>query len=113
MKAGIAYAHAPATALDRIVALRIHLDDSTAANGPLRVLPGTHRLGLLSDADARQIAREREQVSCVVGRGGVVAMRPLLLHTSSKATDAARRRVLHVEYGASMAVGDGLELAVA
>src|SRR4030095_14758401 len=38
-KCGIAYAHAPAWALSRILALRIHLDASTADNGPLRVLP--------------------------------------------------------------------------
>jgi hypothetical protein len=39
-KAGILYAHAPASALSRVVALRVHLDASTAANGPLRVIPG-------------------------------------------------------------------------
>jgi hypothetical protein len=34
VKEGIHYAHAPAHALERVVALRIHLDDSTAENGP-------------------------------------------------------------------------------
>ena len=42
IKAGITYAHAPATALSRVVALRLHFDDSREDNGPLRVLPGTH-----------------------------------------------------------------------
>jgi ectoine hydroxylase-related dioxygenase (phytanoyl-CoA dioxygenase family) len=51
VKSGITYAHAPATALSRIVALRLHLDDSRDDNGPLRVLPETHALGLLPDAD--------------------------------------------------------------
>jgi hypothetical protein len=32
-KAGVTYAHAPASALSRIVALRLHLDDSLADNG--------------------------------------------------------------------------------
>ena len=41
-KGGILYAHAPASALARVVALRVSLDPSTDANGPLRVLPGTH-----------------------------------------------------------------------
>ena len=36
-KSGITYAHAPATALSRAVALRLHFDDSRADNGPLRV----------------------------------------------------------------------------
>ena len=38
-KAGVLYAHAPAWALQQIVALRVSLDDSTMTNGPLRVLP--------------------------------------------------------------------------
>jgi ectoine hydroxylase-related dioxygenase (phytanoyl-CoA dioxygenase family) len=49
VKDGIIYAHAPARALSRVVALRIHLDDSILENGPLRVLPGTHTKGVLSD----------------------------------------------------------------
>jgi len=43
-KAGVTYAHAPAHALANVVALRLHLDDSTLENGPLRVLPRTHTL---------------------------------------------------------------------
>jgi hypothetical protein len=42
-KNDVAYAHAPAEALSGVVALRVHLDDSQPDNGPLRVLPGTHR----------------------------------------------------------------------
>jgi Phytanoyl-CoA dioxygenase (PhyH) len=42
IKEGVQYAHAPAKALQRVLALRVHLDDSTSKNGPLRILPGTH-----------------------------------------------------------------------
>src|ERR1700680_406909 len=42
VKDGVVYAHAPASVLRQVLALRIHLDDSTSHNGPLRVLPGTH-----------------------------------------------------------------------
>ena len=48
-KAGALHAIAPAEALERVLALRIHLDDSTADNGPLRVLPGSHRDGVLTN----------------------------------------------------------------
>ncbi len=113
VKAGIAYAHAPAEALNRIVALRLHLDDSGPDNGPLRVLPGTHRRGVLSEAGARELVAEIPPVSCLVKRGGVVLMRPLVIHASSKSQREAPRRVLHIEYGSSMDLGDGLELAVA
>jgi hypothetical protein len=40
-KAGVLYALAPAWALKRVLALRIHLDASTLSNGPLQVIP-TH-----------------------------------------------------------------------
>jgi ectoine hydroxylase-related dioxygenase (phytanoyl-CoA dioxygenase family) len=51
VKAGITFAQAPAAALSRVIALRVHLDDSRADNGPLRVLPGTHAMGVLSDRE--------------------------------------------------------------
>jgi hypothetical protein len=111
-KAGIVYAHAPASALEQVVALRVSLDPSTDANGPLRVLPGTHVHGLLDDAAVERLAREVSPVSCTVGAGGIVAMRPLLLHASSKSTSDARRRVLHIEYAAATRFGPGLGLAV-
>jgi len=111
-KAGIVYAHAPASALARVVALRVSLDPSTDANGPLRVLPGTHVHGLLDGAAVERLGLEVAPVSCTVGTGGVVAMRPLLLHASSKSTSDARRRVLHIEYAAATRFKPGLDLAV-
>jgi hypothetical protein len=112
-KAGIIYAHAPAVALSRVVALRLHLDDSGADNGPLRVLPGTHERGLLTDAEIARLVGELTPVDCLVPAGGVVAMRPLILHASSKAVSDRPRRVLHVEYADSLQIGDGLELVLA
>lgn len=113
VKAGITYAHAPAAALSRVIALRLHIDDSGPDNGPLRVLPGTHTLGVLSDAEIARLAREVQAVDCIAPAGGVVAMRPLLVHASSKGETDLRRRVLHIEYADALALGDGLELAVA
>ena len=97
VKAGITYAHAPASALERVVALRLHLDDSRADNGPLRVIPGTHTLGVLSDDEIARLARERQAVDCVSPAGGVIAMRPLTVHASSKAECDRPRRVLHID----------------
>jgi hypothetical protein len=112
VKAGVLYAHAPAPALATVIALRVHLDDSTAANGPLWVLPGTHLQGVLSDQAIERLARNVTPVDCVAPSGGVIAMRPLTIHASSKASDGNRRRVLHIEYAASDHLGSGIELAV-
>src|SRR5579862_6340371 len=102
VKEGVTYGYAPTWALSHILALRIHLDASTPDNGPLRVIPGSHLHGVLSDDEVFRMARERPWVECLVGRGGVLAMRPLLIHASSKARTPDPRRVLHLEYAASL-----------
>jgi phytanoyl-CoA dioxygenase PhyH len=94
-------AHAPVDALSQVLALRVHLDDSRAEPGPLRVLPATHKLGILSDDAMRLLAAQVAPVDGLVPRGGVLAMKPLLVHASSKSPVAVPRRVLHIEYAAS------------
>lgn len=113
VKEGVNYAHAPASALEQVLALRVHLDDSTSENGPLRVLPGTHTLGVLTDEQIHDLSIKVAEVECLVGKGGVLAMRPLIVHASSKAQSEMSRRVLHVEYAASSEVEAGLQLAIA
>ena len=112
-KAGICYAHAPTWALERIVALRLHLDASRADNGPLRVIPDSHRRGVLSDDEVFAVAHRQSHVECLVERGGVLAMRPLLIHSSPKAESPEPRRVLHLEYAESLELAEGIRLAVA
>jgi ectoine hydroxylase-related dioxygenase (phytanoyl-CoA dioxygenase family) len=109
---GVNYAHAPAQALERILALRVHLDTSTAENGPLRVLPGTHTQGVLTDDEIHSIAERGTGVDCFMPVGGVIAMRPLVVHASSKSRTENARRVLHIDYAESGAIADGLELAI-
>ena len=113
VKDGIVYAHAPATALEQVLALRIHLDDSTESNGPLRVLPGTHTRGVLTDAELQGLDSEIDSVSCTMKKGGVVAMRPLIAHASSKSQSLEPRRVLHIEYAAISEFENQLRLATA
>jgi ectoine hydroxylase-related dioxygenase (phytanoyl-CoA dioxygenase family) len=110
LKRGVVYAHAPASALSKMLALRVHLDDSTAQNGPLRVLPGSHTQGVLTDDEIRQLASRISSVECVVSQGGILAMRPLLIHASSKSRSEKKRRVLHIEYAASAVLANGIRL---
>jgi phytanoyl-CoA dioxygenase PhyH len=112
VKDGITYAHAPAHALSRVLALRLHLDDSKIENGPLRVLPGTHTLGVLTDDQLHDLSERVASVDCMVEQGGVLAIRPLLVHASSKSRSELPRRVLHIEYGAAVNLADGMELEI-
>jgi len=113
VKDGVIYAHSPENALNQVLALRVHLDDSTAENGPLRVLPGTHTLGVLTDEVLHDLSTQIAAVDCVVPQGGVLAMRPLIVHASSKSQVENPRRVLHIEYAASPLIADGFALAIA
>ncbi len=98
-KEGTDFVIAPAGLLDRMVAVRLHLDDCGAANGPLRVVPGSHRHGRLDASGSERLRNEVGEVDCLVGRGGVLVMRPLILHASSRALAPGRRRVLHFLFG--------------
>lgn len=111
IKQGVVYAHAPAAALQQVLALRLHLDNSFRENGPLRLLPGTHRMGVLSDDQVAQLAKERSPFECVVAKGTVIAMRPLIVHASSKSASQESRRVLHIEYAANETFESELALA--
>lgn len=98
VKDGVPHVHPPSVILERMVTVRLHLDACGPDNGPLRVLPGSHRGGRL-EAVTIAVWRERtDTVECVAPRGGAMLMRPLLLHASSAALPPGHRRVLHLEF---------------
>ena len=98
-KEGEIFVQPPAEVLDQVLAVRLHLDDCDEHNGALRVVPGSHRFGRLSADDARKARELSGEVSVAVPRGGVMLMRPLLLHASSKCSSERPRRVLHFVFG--------------
>jgi len=112
-KDGIIYAHAPTEALDQVLALRVHLDDSIAENGPLRVIPGSHKHGVLTDMEVEELASKSQPVDCLVPKCGVIAMRPLIIHASSKSISDVPRRVIHIEYATSLSITQHHQLALA
>ena len=113
VKERIICAHAPASALEQVLAIRIHLDDSNEENGSLRVLPGSQISGVLSDDAIHELSMKTQAVDCYVPSGGILLMRPLTVHASSKAKNKnTRRRVLHIEYAASPRMSNELELQI-
>lgn len=90
--------------LEDIYTLRIHLDDCDEANGALKVVKGSHKAGKLTDAAIA--AFPKPATLCPVNRGGIMIMRPLLLHSSGKRTRPAERRVIHLEFTAKALPAD-------
>lgn len=74
--------------------VRIHLDDTDDDNGALRVVPGSHLKEIYRTAHS---APENEH-TCAVKAGGIMIMRPLLMHASNRATGNKKRRVIHIEF---------------
>lgn len=93
VKENTVFARARNDFLDQLVAVRISLDDSLMDNGPLRVIPGSHRW-----ADVPDKINE-SGLPVIVPKGSGLILNSLLLHASSKMVTDSRRRILHFLFG--------------
>ncbi len=96
----------PLTVLENVTTLRIHLDDCDASNGALKVVPGSHRHGVVPALKIPEFTPAA--VTCAVPAGGAMLMKPLLLHASNRSSSPRPRRVMHLEF-ASVVLPEGLE----
>ncbi|HYM59617.1 MAG TPA: phytanoyl-CoA dioxygenase family protein [Thermoanaerobaculia bacterium] len=96
-KAGSLHVEPPAEVLAQMLAVRVHLDVCGSENGPLRVVPGSHRYGKLAEQEVTELVSGAAIVDLYVPQGAIVLMRPLLVHSSSAARAPEHRRVLHIE----------------
>jgi len=87
-----------AKVLEKTLAIRVHLDSNNLKSGPLKILPGTHKKGILSKTSIEQAKQSVEEHVVLGEAGSVLVMRPLLLHASSKALHPNGRKVLHFLY---------------
>jgi ectoine hydroxylase-related dioxygenase (phytanoyl-CoA dioxygenase family) len=108
IKDGVSHVHPPQDVLEGMITLRLHLDDCGVENGALKVIAGSHRLGKLGAAEISDCTKSNQPVICEILKGGVLLMRPLLLHASLPAKKPSHRRVLHIEYATGNLPG-GLE----
>jgi ectoine hydroxylase-related dioxygenase (phytanoyl-CoA dioxygenase family) len=98
-KDGLTFVQPPAEVLEQMLAVRLQIDAPDGVEGALRVIPGSHRSGKLTRAEIAGFRSAQSEVSCEVEQGGVLVMRPLLLHASSKILGTQPRRVLHFLFG--------------
>jgi ectoine hydroxylase-related dioxygenase (phytanoyl-CoA dioxygenase family) len=86
----------PIEILQNIFTIRIHLDDTNENNGALRVIPKSHLNGICRP-EKSDLTNSFEFI-CNVGKGGIMIMKPLLLHSSGRTINNKKRRVIHVEF---------------
>jgi hypothetical protein len=100
IKDGVPHVQPPVDLLQRMLTIRLHLDDADESNGALRVLPGSHRFGRLAADRIQEMRARQPDFVGAVSAGDAILMRPLLLHASGRSASARHRRVLHIEYAA-------------
>lgn len=86
----------PIDILENIFTIRIHLDDTDEYNGALKVIPKSHAKGIYRP-ETIDWSVETETI-CRVHKGGIMLMKPLLLHGSNRTTNGKKRRVIHIEF---------------
>lgn len=96
----------PLDILENIYTVRIHLDDTDKHNGALKVVPGSHAKGIYRPETIDWTIETEEM--CSVQKGGIMIMKPLLLHGSNRTTNGNRRRVIHIEFS-DRELPEGLE----
>lgn len=86
----------PLDILENLYTIRIHLDDTDEKNGALKVIPKSHAKGIYRP-ETIDWSVETETI-CNVEKGGIMIMKPLLLHGSNRTTNGKKRRVIHIEF---------------
>lgn len=99
-KAGIVHVQPPASVLEKMVSIRLHLDPCDESNGALQVIPRSHRSGRIAETEIPSLLAKSRLHVCTVDRGGALLMSPLLLHASSASQAPAHRRVIHLDFAA-------------
>ncbi|WP_211165421.1 phytanoyl-CoA dioxygenase family protein [Flavobacterium silvaticum] len=86
----------PIKILENNFTIRIHLDDTNENNGALKVIEKSHSQGIYRP-ETINFKTETETI-CSVPAGGIMIMKPLLLHGSNRTANQKKRRVIHVEF---------------
>lgn len=108
VKNGRPHVEPPFAVIERMITVRIHLDDVPYDNAPLLVAPGSHHLGRVPTTALEAAVSRCGTFACTARAGDVWLNATSILHASPRAHRPARRRVLQVDYSADELPG-GLE----
>lgn len=86
----------PIEILENIYTIRIHLDDTDENNGALKVIEKSHLKKIYRPENIDW--KTEKETTCNVNKGGIMIMKPLTLHSSSRTTNNKKRRVIHIEF---------------
>jgi len=94
----------PLNILEDNFTVRVHLDNTGKENGALKVIPKSHDIGIYRPEGINPTINTES--ICNVNKGGVMIMKPLLLHSSGRTVNNEKRRVIHIEFSRSVLPND-------
>ncbi len=108
VKDGVSHVQPPIELLEKMVTVRIHLDDTPTENGALKAIEESHLKGQIpSDKIAKLTDDSNSTCSCAAG--DILLMKPLILHASERSITPVHRRIIHIEYADLSTLADDLE----
>ena len=108
LKAGTTHVEPPFAILDRMITMRVHLDDVNAENAPLLIVPGSHRLGRVAEGEIDGVVEAADTLACLASAGDVWIYATAILHASEASRQPTHRRVLQIDFSAEQ-LPDGLQ----
>jgi len=109
-KHGLLHVEPPFEYIERMITVRLHLDEVSAANAPLLVVNGSHRFEKIAAGDIRSAIAKCPTTTCLAASGDVWLYSTPIIHASERSTTDLPRRVLQVDYSADR-LPNGLEWA--
>lgn len=97
-KRGVVHVAPPFDVIARMTTVRLHLDDVPDSNAPLMVALGSHLCGQIAERDIPTVVERHGSYSCLALAGDAWLYATSILHSSVRASQPKRRRVLQVDY---------------
>ena len=101
-KHGVWHCEPPEAVLAQMLFVRVHLDDGDADTGAMEIATGSHMAGVVDAKQAATVAQGYPHEVCEAQRGDILVLPMLTLHRSLAASLPATRRVLRIDYAASL-----------
>lgn len=97
-KAGVWHCEPPLAFLNQMLFVRLHLDPTDPASGPMEIVLGSHHAGLIPSSQADATAATHQTELCTAQRGDILILHMLTLHRSRPATQPSARRTLRIDF---------------
>ena len=96
-KGSVWHVEPPLDLVRRMIFLRIHIDASTAENGAMEIVPGSHDHGLIPSPSVSSYAGSHTTEVMEAEPRDILALAMLTLHRSRPSQSTDRRRVLRLD----------------